>query len=179
MGTLDWEQGTARIRWYDAKGKRKAIRLPGATRTKASETKGMIDALLEAQRLPGGLPPRLAQWVADLPPDLADDLADKGLIPRRASASLKAFLDEYIDGRIDAKPQTKVNWGHTQRNLVAFFGPEKSLGDVSEADADDFKLYLQGQGLSPDTIQKRCKNAKQFFKRAVKARIIPRNPLMT
>jgi len=35
------------------------------------------------------------------------------LIPKRGSARLDEFLQDYMDRRTDVKPATKVNWRHT------------------------------------------------------------------
>ena len=103
-------------------------------------------------------------------------LAAVGLVERRESAVLGAFLDSYLAKRIDVKTATKTNWGHSRRNLIDFFGATKLLRDVTEADAQDFRMHLVGEKLAEATIRKRISNAKQFFRYAVKAGLISANP---
>jgi integrase len=117
-----------------------------------------------------------AGWVANLDAALADKLASVGLIPRRASASLGVFLDFYIEGRCDVKFRTRLWYRQTRENLVVFFGTGKALHEISEGDAEDWRLYLIGKGYAEATVSRRCKYAKQFFSAAVRRRLVPANP---
>lgn len=74
------------------------------------------------------------------------------------------------------KPDTKVVWSHTQRNLVAHFGPRKVLTDITEGDADEFKLFLLDQGLAQATVHKRLQIARQFFRTAKRKKLCSSNP---
>ena len=70
-------------------------------------------------------------WVGGLDSVLYDKLAAVGLVsPREATpeaeaVTLGAFLKQYIDGRQDVRPDTKVVWRHVQQNLLDFFGASK------------------------------------------------------
>ena len=103
--------------------------------------------------------------------------------------SLAQHIDSYIAKRTDVKPSTKINWGHTRRNLVDFFGADKPLAQITTGDAKDFERHLKSDarekayagteataGLSPNTVRKRINNSKQFFHDAVEHEIIDRNP---
>jgi len=103
--------------------------------------------------------------------------------------TLKTHLADYFGRRKDAKPGTRINWGHTRRNLEAFFGEDKPLADVTIGDAKDFVRYLKTEarenayadaddedGLSQATVHKRLTNAKQFFQDAVDRGLIDANP---
>ena len=102
--------------------------------------------------------------------------------------TLGHHIDDYFLRRTDVKPATRVNWGHTRRNLVMFFGAEKPLADVTVGNAKNFERYLQTEsrenayagtketeGLKPDTVRKRISNAKLFFRDAVEHELIDRN----
>lgn len=102
-----------------------------------------------------------------------------GQIPTRngrTKGTPAAFLDSYIEKRIDVKGDAKGVWGHTKRNLLAFFGENKILRGIMPGDAEDFRLYLVGQGLSATTIHKRMQVARMFFRAAAKHRLIDRHP---
>ena len=75
-----------------------------------------------------------------------------------------------------ARPATLTVWGHTRRNLIEFFGPDKPLREITKGDAEEWRLSLVAQGLSESTIRKRCGFTKQFFTFAVKQELIPSNP---
>jgi integrase len=117
--------------------------------------------------------------LSELDPALADKLARVGLIARANGklefTTLGKFLDDYINGRTDVKPLTARNLADAQRNLVAFFGYDKPLADVSMGDADDYRRHLL-QRLGENTVRRLCGRAKQFFRAAVRKRLIGENP---
>jgi len=66
---------------------------------------------------------------------------------------------------------------HTRRNLITFLGEDTPLRDISEGDADGWRLWLMNhEKLSPNTVRRRCGLAKQFFRAAVRKRLIDSNP---
>ena len=50
------------------------------------------------------------------------------------------------------------------------------MREVMEGDADQWRLYLIGQGLANNTVRRRCGMAKQFFRVAVRRKLILSNP---
>jgi integrase len=85
------------------------------------------------------------------------------------------FLDGYLNDRDDLKPNSQLVYGHTRRTLIAFFGREKPLKDITEYDAEQWQRFLMRQGLSKATVRKRTANAKVFFRVAVKQKLIVAN----
>ena len=117
-----------------------------------------------------------ARWVGELSDKLADRLAAVGLIAPRGRATLQQFLDGYINDRADVKPATRTVWRHTRRNLVESFGPKKSLRDITQGDADGWLQHLIREGLSENTVRRRCGIAKQFLWAAVRKKLVCDNP---
>ncbi len=62
------------------------------------------------------------------------------------------------------------------RNLNEHFGADRDLASITEADAEDFKMFLVGQKLAPTTIHKRLQFARMFFRAAKKRKLIADNP---
>lgn len=124
----------------------------------------------------------MAKWIAKLAIPLADKLAEVGLFAKRAEVieaerpKLKRFLDAYLIRRTDVKGSTRVFYGHTFRNLVDFFGENKTLADITLGDGDDFRRYLQEQGLSQSTVCRRCGLARTLFRDAIRRKLITDNP---
>lgn len=171
--------GRKRILFVAPDGKRKTVRLGKATQKQAEAVKLKIEKLVSAKITGQSPDDDVSRWVAGLDETLTEKLAKVGLVEQRASTSLKGFLDAYIDGRTDVKPATFVVWGHTKRDLVKFFGPNKPLRDINQGDADDFRLFLlDKEKLSENTTRKRCAFAKQFLRAAMKRRLIPDNPFV-
>ena len=50
------------------------------------------------------------------------------------------------------------------------------LRDFSEGDADTYRQSLLNQGLAANTVRRRCGRCKQFFKAAVRRKLIDSNP---
>ncbi len=45
-----------------------------------------------------------------------------------------------MDGRKDVKEGTATVYGHTQRNLMAYFGNAKRLDGITPGDGDAFRI---------------------------------------
>jgi integrase len=112
---------------------------------------------------------------------LYDKLATVGLVlprepkPEAEAVVLGAFIKQYIDGRTDIKPRTRINLEQAQRNLLRFFGKDRRIDSIAPGDADDFRLDLMGR-LSENTARRHCGRAKQFFRAAQRKRLIRENP---
>jgi integrase len=86
-------------------------------------------------------------------------------------------VQTYIDGRKDVKEGTATVYGHTQRNLMAYFGNAKRLDGITPGDGDAFRIYLKSTGeLADNTIRRRMGISKQFLIAAVRAKLITDNP---
>ncbi|MDP7019421.1 MAG: tyrosine-type recombinase/integrase [Pirellulaceae bacterium] len=173
------KNGTRRILFVAPDGRRPTIRLGKVSQRAAESIKYRVEQLLESLNLNRPMEADLAQWVTNLEPWLAKRLAAVGLIPNpeaKAAATLGPFLTDFVERRIDVKPATKEVWSQVIRNLVDHFGADRDLAEVTEADAEDFKMYLVSQKLAPTTVAKRLQFARMFFKAAKKRKLIADNP---
>ena len=160
---------------------------------KAEHFKRHVQHLLVARVTHEAVELETATWIANLDDKWHAKLAEKGLVQARQAAiamTLAGFLETYFARRTDVKPATKINWGHTQRCLVEFFGADRLIDSITSGDAKDFERWLgtntarehaHGEnaadtGLAQNTVRKRISNAKQFFADAVSRELIPRNP---
>ncbi len=114
-------------------------------------------------------------------------LARVGLIESRGQACLGPFLESYIEQReADLKGLTLKKLSTTRDYLLDYFGSDKSLRDINEGDADEWRRHLlAGKGgrgkagkrsRSENTVRKHAQVAKQFFTAAVRKRLIRKNP---
>ena len=90
--------------------------------------------------------------------------------------TVAGFLTEYVSRRVDVKPATKEVWSQVTRNLLECYGGQRDLRTIDETAAEDFKLFLLKADLASTTVAKRLQFARQFFKAAVKRKLIPSNP---
>jgi integrase len=183
------KNGRKRILFFNQDGERKVLRIGKETMGNARTIATRIEFLVAAKRN-GTVPePDTIGWLASIGDDFHTKLADHGLVAPRAKAAnitLRAFLDGYIARRSDVKRGTAIVYGHTRRCLVKYFGPDKPLSEITVADAKDWRRWLAqsknvveekgGQGLSDNTVRRRCGIARQFFNDAVERRLIAENP---
>jgi integrase len=168
-------RGKKRILFFDESGERKVIRLGKCSAKQAEAFKVRLENLITA-RLGGGMDDEAARWVAGMDDGLHAKLAGVGLVQPRASKRLGEYLDQYISERRDLKENSLIVLRQSRQNLIDHFGAEKPLREITEADAEQWRLYMVGLGLSEATIRKRCGNAKQFFRAAVKRKLVPADP---
>jgi integrase len=170
--------GNRRIFFKLPSGKRDKIHLGDVSLKWAESFKGRLKAILEDKALNRRHDDDLLSWIRNIDDTLHKKLAAKGLVPPRGKpeqSTLGAFIDGYIALRSDIKPGTKVNLTRSRREIVDYFGENKPLADVTEGDADEFRLALRKR-LAENTTRRICGRARQFFHAAIKRRLITANP---
>jgi integrase len=167
--------GHRAIQFIDRDRRRKTIRLGKVSHKLAASIKAKVEALNAAQISGCAMDDETARWVSQIGDDLAAKLAAVGLVPERASAMLGDFLAAYIDRRTDVKPRTRINLAACQARLVEFFGKDRPLKGITPGDADAWLLWLR-ERYANGTAGLTVKRAKQFFRSAVRSRLIPSNP---
>lgn len=171
--------GRRMVQFVGGDRKRRSIRLGTVPMKQAEEFAHKIDALCRSNKMGCAVSPGVAQWVSELPQVMADRLAKVGLIAPRIVAgsgpTLEAFLDGYIAGRSDLKPGTVVNLEATKKHLVDYFGATRLLADITAGDADEFRRNLL-KTRAENTVRRSCSRARQFFRAAVRKKVIGENP---
>lgn len=194
--------GRRMIQFKAPDGRRPKIRIGMMGEEEAIKTKGHIEHLASCWAKREAPLPATDQWRSSLLSDasklwLYDRLAAAGLVaqrerpaktpskPKKAKTdgkgtpeTLKAFLDAYIGGRSDVKEGTQNNLRYSAAYLVERFGERRRLADISPGDADDYRLWLRGEdnNLAEATVRRYCGRARQFFRAAVRKRLIAENP---
>ncbi len=174
--------GKKRLLFMAEDGSRKVIRLGKCPVKMAEAFRLRVENLLAAKKQNTSLDGETAEWVGGLSGDVCGKLAAAGLVARRAAApaqsslALGPFLSEYTESRSDVKPGTQTVFGRCVKHLLAFFGPDKSLAEITAGDADSWRLYLVKHGLAENTIRRTCGIARQFFRSAMRRKLISENP---
>ena len=171
--------GRRTVQFIAPDGKRRSIRLGKVTQRIAETVKLRVELLVAAKLAGHAIDDETARWLAGLDETMTDKLAAVGLVPKREPASITTvagFLTEYVSRRTDVKPATREVWRQTERNLKECYGANRDLRTIDETMAEDFKIFLLKEGLAPTTIAKRLQFARQFFKAAMKRKLIPSNP---
>ncbi len=178
--------GKRRILFVDATGARRQIRLGHVPMKTATTIKARVENLLAATLAGHAIDGDTAGWLGDLESKLYDKLAAVGLVPRREpgpdearpeGATLAGFIKQYIAARPGMKPNTLKNYRQTERSLVDYFGAGRLLPEITAGDCDDWKAHQEAKGHAPATIGRNVKRARQFFRAAVRKRILADNPM--
>ena len=164
-------------------GRRHTIRLGKVSKAIATTTINRIEAL-EAARMAGtSIDADTTRWLAKLSDDIYGRLVKAELVlPRKKEnqpdeVTIGQWLDQYFH-RIDLdhqKKRTRLGYERARRLLEEFFGNDRRLVTVAEGHADDYKAWLLKK-FSPATVSVDLRRAKQFFKQAVRRRLLAASP---
>jgi len=159
--------------------RRKPLRLGKKTSEKAAREIGRhIERIVESKKLGLPLAADSDAWVSGLPEKYRRKLMDLGLVAnagRRHSRSLGEFLDDYVQGRTDVKPGTLANIKVARRWLEMYFGTDRDMVTITLGDADAYRVWLRTKQ-AENTVRRLCSRAKQFFRAALRQKLITENP---
>jgi integrase len=100
-----------------------------------------------------------------------------GSIGHRTSGTLGGFLDEYIGSRSDIKTGTRDHFKSAQRWLEKYLGADRDMASVTAGEADAYRIWLGSKGgQAENTARRLCSRAKQFFRAALRRKLITENP---
>jgi integrase len=171
--------GRKRIQFVAGDGPRRTIRLGKASMRQAESIKVKVEQLaLASTGATGIVDDETIKWLGGLDDGMYGKLAAVGLVGRRESTRLGEFIDGYIKARDDVKGTTATTYAQARRHLTTFFGPDRLLRDISEGDAELWRLHLIREGLADASVRKFCGIAKQFLRMAAKQKLVPSNPFI-
>lgn len=159
--------------------KRRKIRLGKMNLRSAKGIKSKVEQLISAVASGYGWDSETAEWVGRIGDDLADKLATHRLIPpreRMICPPLKEFAEALRNSRPNLKPNTLRNYDQTIRRLVAYFGEDRTLDSISCGDADGWRDQMLTDGLALATVGREVKRARQFFRAALRRKLIAESP---
>lgn len=159
---------------------RKWIALGAVNRKQAESVKSYVEDLV-ACRLTGCAPRNsTAEWLADLPREFHEKLEGAGLVKEREQVhvpTLAAWVDAYIAGRKDVRPQTRVNYWRAREDIVKYFGADRPLDRITGGECEAFRVWLKtDRNLAEGTTRRMCKRCKQFFAAAIRRDFLKKNP---
>ena len=169
--------GTRYIQFYLDSKKRKSLYLGAVTKRQAQTIRGYIDDLVYAYKTSTASKDKTQQWLNELSDDMHDRIAVTGLITLRVRATLGDFTRKHIDSRkIELKQSTVLVFERARNHLIAHFGEDKPIHEISPADADAFWLYMAEKGLAQATMRKMIQRCKQFMSAAKRQGLISDDP---
>ena len=178
MASIEKRKRSTRVITY-VDGEKVAFPLgpvPGKT---AERFANNVDALLYEIRcnvLPHSR--EVANWLADLDDKLYGLLVERGLAkPRVQAVTLNPFIESYIERRTDVTERRVEKLRQAKARLIEYFG-DVALDTITPGDAEEYARWLLTETkLAPTTAHKECQIARQFFRHAVRKRLIASNPL--
>lgn len=177
------KNGKMRIKFYDENKQQKSLRLGKLDKRSAAMLCEDVEEILAARKSGQPLHRVTADRIGKLGPQFRVKFERAGLLEPVAAAqpkmALAAFLGDYIDGREDLRVSTQDNLRQAQRALVEYFGADKPLDAITPGDADEFFVWLSTKRKRPlalNTAKRLCSRAKQFFRRALRKKLISENP---
>jgi integrase len=175
------ENGLKRIDYYDGAGERKSIRIGKMSMRDAEKIQTKIEELNSAKINGTPIPTDVAAWLAERPAKVYEKLVKLKLAEPRPdtlktqSVTLGAFIGDYIAKRTDVKANTVTVYRRCRKHLIAYFGADKPIDEITAGDALDWRRWLVGK-LAKNTIGRTSGIAKQFFHDAVDRELIAKNP---
>jgi integrase len=180
------KNGNRRLRYYelrDGERVRTGFRIGKLDKKTADRLCEDVEAILAAKMMGQPLHTVVAERIGRLGPQYRSKMERAGLLepaePKQAKAKLGDFLTAYISGRSDLKTSTKDNLLQAKTALLTYFAADRLLEAVTPGDAEEFRSWLQTgrkRPLSANTARRLCGRAKQFFRHAVRKRLIAENP---
>lgn len=194
-----------RIRFYDRDLKRRSLWLGNLEAGLAETWRKHIEHLAQCLQTDSPFCGATTAWLRSLPKNGRTKLAGAGLIAPDAKSTLaenqvpkllKSFIDWYISRR-NVKAATKAKWEQTRDALVRYFGEQQEIQTIAASDAEAWREWLAASGnvkegrekigpdgkplkrrtqLADNTVRRRTGIARQFFRYAIKAKLIEENP---
>jgi len=172
------------IQFYSSDGKRKTLRLGKVPHRAAEVVKFKIESLIAARDTGGAIDAETARWVSERDDAMHEKLAALGLVsPREKDAAAEITLDQFVEGYIATRQKgafakgTITNLGQTRRLLAEFFGVNQPIKGITAGRCDDWRVFLECKGHAIATISRHVKRARQFFRGAVRNKLISENPM--
>ena len=169
--------GRRMIQFKHPDGKRRSLRLGKCSKKNAEIVRGHVEEIIQSLTTGEALEKHTADWLKRVGDDLHDRMSRAGLVKAREQATLKAFVDDYVaKKRTEVGDSTLQKFEITRGHLVDYFGANKALRDITPGDAEDWRAHLLGKPQAENTVRKYTGIAKQFFRSALRKRLIQENP---
>ncbi len=171
--------GRRRILFVAPDESRKTIRLGKMDRKSAEAIARHVEALLAAKIGGQPIPRDTAAWQANIGTALHDRLSRAGLVHHReenaTAIALGPFIDGFLAGRDDLKPNTRTTFAQARKALVRHFGEDMPINRINAGDADEWAATLR-KDYAPATVATFVKKARQMFRHAVRKRLLTESP---
>jgi len=192
----DTKRNGFRISFYSGPDKRKRVLWLGMKLLKGRDPEAQarrihdhVEHLIGITESGGRVDKATQQWLQTIGLDLRKRLVNVGLIEPTADdlgpVTLGCFLYEYVASRKDVKDSTRATYRKTVNALVSYFGADRRLDSITAGDAEMWRVEQATNGnqrdrdrteMEENSVRRRVGLARQFFRHAVKRKLIAENP---
>jgi integrase len=172
------KNGTKRVQWTNASGKRQTIRLGRMPVKAAQSVKVHLERLIGYHATNTAIDVQTAQWLNGLPDTLYAKLVNHGLAAPRVARevhTLGSMLDEYFQ-TMNVKESTRIRYAQTQRLLIEYFGVDRTLDSIMPRDGDQWRAWMVDKGFADAKVGRDVRGARMFFRKAMQWGMIEGNP---
>ena len=158
-------------------GKHVNIRLGRCNKGQAQQAQRFIEKLIAANKLAHAPDGETTEWLRQLGKDIHNRIARQGLTPPRQTdtkITLRQLTDRF-NATLNGKPQTAIFYSHTIRNLHEYF-KTSTLNDITTQAADEFRTWLDAQGLARATVSRRIIACRTIWKKGQRWKMVTENP---
>ena len=160
---------------------RPKIALGKVNRKQAESARTGIEELVKCSDVNAVISPVVQEWLGGISDGFRKRLEVLGIIEPTSSGqsfTVAEWTSRYIKSRPDVKDITIGKWQNTANKLSTFFKGQ-TIDKVTIQQAKDFRVYLKSVvGLSENTLRRIIGLSRQFFKAAIEAEYINKNPFM-
>ena len=175
---IRWKNGF-RIEWTQHENgteRRPRLKFADMDRKSAQSIKHHVEELVTS-RASGTLPaPETLAWLGRIDDALHARLVNLGLAKPRDRRTLGAWLNAFMEGKADLKPESRRKLEQTKAKLLAHFGEGRGLVDISAEDASDWRKKMTEAGLSIAAVKTHVGNAKSIFADAKRLGLVGESP---
>lgn len=168
--------GTHRICFTGADGKRRAIWLGACSLTAARSICTRVEQIVADQRLGIRHDQNLSQWLHSCPSVLRSKLVKVGLVDASGEVLTITQLFARIEANSTIAPATAKIYGRICGSLVERFGSEMRIDQICSADAERWQVWLRTRRLGKATVAKYTNCVRGAFNRAVRWKLIDTSP---
>jgi integrase len=154
---------------------RRSLRFEKMSRKNAEGVRGHIERILAAQQFGGILEAATQEWLLSVPEKFKARMRRAGLLGSREVLTLGQWTQLYIDQREDLGPTTKERLTYARTLLFLKFKENQPLNSITPGDADQYRNFLSNR-FGDNTVRRQCARVKQFFRAAVRRKLITENP---
>jgi integrase len=166
---------------------RPKISLGEITKGQAEAAKLNIENVIKCKNTGAVASPAMQEWLAGISDGLRKRLTVLGIVEKKKGGPILTVTEwaiRYMKSRPDVKEITKGKWENAVNKLSAFFRGQ-NIEDVTTQQAKDFRVYLKTHSnqknrpesqLSENTVRRLIGLSRQFFKAAVDAGLLTKNP---